>query len=556
MKPHSLQKKIVAYMLLFSCVNLFVGCNRFYRPVEVNSPNLESKNLSLRQLTGEGRYFILRKGKESYSLSDIVYSQPAMTLTASVHQVRSNHNLYTQAQKKTRRIYVKSKQQDAVLEEVHLFIPNTLKINTTGRYVLDLSDIQKIEVIEFDKGKTTSSYVLGTIGFVVGAVLIAAIISAATYEEPEPTSSCPYISTYDGEKYVLQGEIYGGAIFPQLQRDDYLPLKTQSINQIYSLKISNELQEIQHTDFADLLVVEHNSAHKIMIGPDGQLHTILNPQAPLKALLNNQMDVSTSLLTKDNKSCLFNGTSSPNNSEELNLTFKNDLKNTSAKLVLNLKSSSWFDNLYSEFTKGLGSYYPTWIKKQSKEPSANLEKWMDEQHIPLTISVNTPQGWKIVKKLKTIGPLLNRELIIPLSVPADEQTEIKLSCGYLFWEVDYASIDFSDDEPFTTTRLKPFEAINELNVDVLPEILQPDRKFLNQPNSGDATILKYKVKKTPDGKTQTFFLHSSGYYEHVRNYKGTPKTAFLKSFKKPGAFPAFSKRRFSETWKTLASAQQ
>ena len=558
MKPNSLKRKIVAYILLFSCVNLFVGCNRFYRPVVVNIPSLNNKQASLKQLTDEDRYFILRKGDRSYSLNNIVYNQPEMTLTADVDQVSPDHNLYIQAQKKNRYTYVKSKQQDVVLKEVHLFVADTLTIPATGRYILGFSDIQKIEIIKFDEGKTNSSYVLGTIGFVLGAVLVAAIIAVATYEEPEPTttSSCPFISTYDGENYVLQGELYGGAIFPQLQRDDYLPLQTQPINNIYSLKISNELQEIQHTDFADLLVVEHNPNYKISIGPNGQVHSVSNPQAPVKAMLNDQMEVSTALLTKDSRSCLFNGVNNAGNAEELNLTFKNDLRKTNAKLLLNLKSSSWFDNLYGEFTSGFGSYYPFWIKKQSKQPVENLEKWMNDQNIPLTVSVNTSQGWKVVTKLKTIGPLLNRELVIPLNIPADEFTEVKLSSGYLFWEVDFAAMDFSEDMPITIQRLKPYEAINERGADVLPEILHADKKFLNQPNTGDATIIKYKSPKASAGKIQTVFLHGSGYYEHLRNYTGTPKTAFLKSFKKPGALTAFSKRRFSETWNTLASTQK
>lgn len=556
MQAHPLVRKIVAYILLFSCVNFFLGCQRFYRPVKVDAPSVHNKHSSLKQLADQNRYFILRKGNESYSLNNIALDQKQMTLSSNVDDVSADHQLYIRERTKSYN-YSKSKYEDVVLNEVHLFISDTVKIDTSHTYTLPLSIIEKIEVIEYDRDKSSRSRILGTIGLVLGAGLVVLIIAAATAPEPEPepTSSCPYISVYDGKDYKLQGEVFGGAIFPQLQRDDYLPLQMQAVNGVYNIKISNELQEVQHTDFADLLVVEHDPAEKIMIDPDGQIQSISNPRAPDQAMLNESQDVRASVLYQDNQSCLFNDLHSMDNSESLYLTFKNDKKFEKAKLVLNLKSSSWFDNLYGEFMSGFGNYYGTWTKKQLKVPSDNLEKWIQEQDIPLTISVKTSQGWREVKKLNTIGPLLNREVVVSLDVPANEVTDIKLSCGFMFWELDYAAIDYSDNKSFTISRLKPHEAINEKGSDVLPAILNADKQFLHQPKAGDATILKYKSRETATGKIQTVFLHTSGYYEHIRDFKGFPKTAFLKSFKKPGAFPAFSKQQFTRSWNTLVSSQ-
>ncbi|HEX6334497.1 MAG TPA: hypothetical protein VFZ78_09735, partial [Flavisolibacter sp.] len=46
------------------------------------------------------------------------------------------------------------------------------------------------------------------------------------------------------------------------------------------------------------------------------------------------------------------------------------------------------------------------------------------------------------------------------------------------------------------------------------------------------------------GKTFSVVLHTKGYYEHVRDYKGKPQLAFLKGFRNPGAFPAFSLQQY------------
>ena len=180
----------------------------------------------------------------------------------------------------------------------------------------------------------------------------------------------------------------------------------------------------------------------------------------------------------------------------------------------------------------------------------------EKQHIPLTISVKTANGWKEVNKLQTIGPLLNREVVIPLDIQAGEPLQVKISGGYLFWELDYAAIDYSNDASFTLREIKPYEAINEKGISVLSELQFADKKYLEQPNVGDATVISYKECSPAAGMTQTFFFHTSGYYNHPREHTGTPKVGFLKSFEQPGALSAFSKRIFLAPLHSLETAKK
>jgi hypothetical protein len=55
-------------------------------------------------------------------------------------------------------------------------------------------------------------------------------------------------------------------------------------------------------------------------------------------------------------------------------------------------------------------------KGTRKETGTELEKWADDQHIPLTISVKTSNGWKEIQKIKSIGPLLTRDVVIPVDL--------------------------------------------------------------------------------------------------------------------------------------------
>jgi hypothetical protein len=118
--------------------------------------------------------------------------------------------------------------------------------------------------------------------------------------------------------------------------------------------------------------------------------------------------------------------------EDLFVTFKNQGKSRNGKLILSAKSSSWLIHLYKNLQRDLVVTMIKWTREQEKKPGTELEKWADDQHIPLTISVKTSNGWKEIQKIKSIGPLLTRDVVIPVDLTGDETTQFKISGGYLF----------------------------------------------------------------------------------------------------------------------------
>ena len=559
MDLNHLQKKTTAFVLLVACINLFMGCHRYFKPVEMPAPTVETKQSTIKKLSVQNRYFILRKGIHSYALSNIILDQEKMTMTANLSGVPDVHQLYLD-QTKTKHTYSKAKGQFVVLTEVHLFTGDTTAIDSLTSYTFPLADVQKIDVIEFDQQKTNTSYTWGIIGITLGVVLVVLLIAAATYDPyvptPTPTeSSCPYVSTFNGKDYQLQGEIYSGAIYSTLQKEDYLPLQIKPVNGEYRIKISNELEEVQHTDFADLMVVDHDANVQMLIDPVGKLYSISLPQVPVSATLNNKTDMTQEMKYKDNRSCLFNNGTNAKPLEDLYISFKNDSRKKQGKLVLSARTSTWLNYLHNEFSRGFGSYYNKWIEEQEKRPAGEIEKWMAEQNIPLTVSVKTPEGWKEIQQIKPIGPLLNRDIVIPADLPDAETAEFRISGGYMFWELDYAAMDYSANTDFTVTNIKPYEAVNEKGVNVLNELLNADKKYLYQPTVGDSTIIKYRSIAGKEGMAQSIFLHSSGYYKQVRDFKGAPKVRFLKSFEQPGTLSAFSRQKFLEMWNTVATTK-
>jgi hypothetical protein len=281
------------------------------------------------------------------------------------------------------------------------------------------------------------------------------------------------------------------------------PLENGSLQ----LKISNELQEQQYTDMAELWIVTHDKNARVLADEKGNLYNISSTQAPTEAFLNGKKEVSETLLKAgDNMLLYMDDTLSSDAANEVVMKFVKPSDAKNAKILLSLKNSYFLDLLYGELAKGFGNYYGTYIKLQEKKPAAELLKW-------------------------------------------------KLSSGFLFWEIDFAAIDYSEENHFSIQKVTPSKAIDEAGKNILPELIKEDAVYLAQPAIGNTATITYKAAALKDNtKSRTYILHSKGYYEHIRNFTSKPNVAFLNQFKNPGAFPLYGLSLYKQmTRQTLSS---
>jgi len=543
----SVTKKINYFLYGLMTLFLFTQCHNYYKATALKKKTTSNYAGAIDSLKLTNRYFVLRNGNESYYMKNTVLSPDQKNLTCTLEELSPFNKFHLLNGGKGKMQYKKTDQnQLAVLNEVHFYItPDNAA--AFGQYTLPLDKVQKIEVIEKDRKRTTNSYVIGAVGYTLGAVAVVAIIIAAT------KSSCPFVSAYNQNDFSLQGEIYGGAIYPQLARNDYMPLKMSPLpDGTFQVKISNELKERQYTDMADLWIINHAADTKVLSDDKGNLFSISDPQKPTKAIFQNATDVTADLLKEnDNRLLHFDDTTADQNNNSVVLHFNKKGINQKANLVLALKNSYWLDYLYGELAKGFGSYYATYMEQQKKKPATELLKWVSDQQIPLTVSVRKNNGWEKVTAITTIGPLATREIVVPIdcsNITGDE-IEIKLASGFMFWEIDYAAIDYTESNSFNIQKLSPVKATDEVQRNVLGLLQTEDGNYLEQPQIGNVVTLVYKSMPATKG-AQSFILHSKGYYEHIRDFTNKPDFAFLQKFMKPGAFASYG----LEMYKKLRSS--
>lgn len=543
-----------AHLLLtgFGLLLLLMACKNYYMARTVKAGQGMPEEID--SLNNHNRYFVLRSGSQAFYMKQMILSDDRKTLSATLDSLPPEHRLHLTSGRGGNLRYKASNPDDvAVLSEVHFYVP-PMPVTAGETLNLSLDQVQKIEVLEKDKKRTTNSYVLGAIGYTLGALVTAAVIALAT------KSSCPFVSAYNGKEFLLQGEIYGGAIYPQLARHDYLPLDMAPLaDGTLQLKISNELKEKQYTDFSNLLVIRHNPAVNVLADESGHLYSISEPAAPLSATLGNGKDLLPALRKENDQAIAYlDDKTTADGSNHLTMTFTRKEKAGKAKLVLSLKNSYWLDQLYGELAQGFGKYYGTYLKKQSKKPAGQLLQWTREQQIPLTVSLSTKSGWQKVADITTTGPLAHRMMVVPLDLASaeGEKVSVRLSTGFLFWELDYAGLDFSADDAYSVEELAPVKAVDESGNDVLAALRKEDNNFLEQPSIGNVATLVYRPSPKEEAKSYTYILHTKGWYQHIRNFTNKPDISFLKQFTRPNAFPLYGRTRYqqieNETLRSMA----
>jgi hypothetical protein len=532
------KKESTGYIIGLLSLVFVTACHNYYKASQTRLGSASERAAVVDSLKLQNRYFVLRSGDNAYYMKNLSLSADQTTLNATLDALPPEHSLHLANGYKGKMRYRSRSLDVAVLSEVHFYIPEDT-LAKPGNYTLSLDKVQKIEVLEKDKGRTTGSYVIGALGYTLGSLVVVTVIAVAL------KSSCPFVSAYDGDRFILQGEIYGGSIYPQLARDDYMPLQMQPLNDgTLQVKISNELQERQYTDMADLLVITHDKNAKVLSDEKGNLFQVSDLQRPLKAIFSNEKNVLASLQNEnDNRLLYFDDTLAENARNYVDIQFNRPAGATNGKLVLAIKNSYWLDYLYGELAKGLGSYYTRYIKKQNQKPASELIKWTKEQHMPLEVSVKTSSGWQKVTDITTTGPVATREMVIPVDLSGinEPYTEIRLSSGFMFWEIDYTAMDYSPDKDIVVETVSPSIATDETGKNVLATLTKADGIYLEQPVPGNVVTLQYPFKRLDDpGKCHSYILHTRGYYTHIRDFKNPPDISFLKQFKKPDAFNGFS----------------
>jgi hypothetical protein len=434
-----------------------------------------------------------------------------------------------------------------IVNQIDLTV-KSISIEQDSLAIITASDIKNCKIYKNDPAKT-GGMVFATFGILATtATLIMLIVAAAT--------SCPFIYVYDGHDWQFAGEIYGGAVYRPLERDDHLELPNVSDLQDspYKVKIANLLREIQYIDLVDLIMVGHDSTVQVAMDKYGQVQTISRPVPPVSAIDSKGQNCLPAVKTRD--SYLHNFDGEPDTLgfnpylNSLDLEFRSNTAATSAKLIVRAKNSVWGDRVVRKLYDLFGNRYPKYVRNQDERTDQFQLKWMVDQGLMLGVYVKKSGIWEQADYFYMTGPFGFRDMVIPINTEgAWEQgttgsgenytLPVKLVSGYNFWELDYAAIDLTDNAATTQYTVSAGTAKDQDGRDVSAQIAGDDGDYLVQKETGDEAFLEFDLP-SPGTPAYTLFLHSKGFYHQAGHAKGQPDIVFLNTFREPGRLSLWS----------------
>ena len=506
MKKYYEYQKVVSILLAFIFIISTSGC---YSLKSMTRNDIQYENRSI---------YFLHGHDSNYKLTNAIISNGI--LSGSIDYVISNAN--------------KAK-------TIHIYAAPDSSIKKIGdRVQVPFASIVKVEVYKINGVKT----VIGVVGTVAAAYIVVLLIVLLT-----KGASCPFIYSNDGDNYNFAGEIYSGATALPLERDDYLPISNlKPVDNKYKLRITNEVEEIQKTNLTELVVIDHKPDTKILMDKNGTAYPLSDLKMPARAMDEYGSSILNELSHRDSLRYISTIKKDANIKDTISLTFDKPSDVTSSKLVIKGKNTMWLDYMYGRFSDLFGKRFEKWKEKSDKKPREELLKWSFDQGIPLAVYLQTDTGLKFMDYFNLPGPMADKEdiLQIDLSGVHTDKVNLKLVSGVMFWDIDYVGMDFTSTDLINETIIPLYSAVDENGKDVSSLLANDDEKYLIQPLPVNKTDLSFIAPESVPGMERSLFLHSKGHYEILRETKGKPDIAYLKTFLEPGAFIKFTKDHFLE----------
>ncbi len=555
---NSIQRNIILFLALFVAITSFSSCFQHY--YKTNTAN-QTDTATLQHLVNEKKYFILHSATNKMALNNVHITNE--NLEADVTYIPAVHQPYLNPKNETgNKFHVNHKK--IVDFEVHLYTADTLTANP--HINMPVKNFYRVDVYDLDKEATNSSKVLSITGITLGAAAIVVTVVSAinavnnmTFDIAGPpggagsatpssggAGTCsPQVYCRNGSTNELKGILFSGAIFAPLQRTDYVPLHLIKNTDTLHLQIKSGANEELYVKQAKLLQVTHPKNTKVLLDGSGKVIAYKKPILPEHAYTGFNEEMKKEIAYADEKYYSFTNTTSNRNNSDIILDFKKPAGVDTGKLILRARNSAWALYVFKKYKSLYGEYYPSLLALKDKGNHEKLMQCEIDQSLPLLVSVKDGNEWKSVGYFHTPGNVVARDMIMEIDLKRFKNTDhiqVKLETAYMFWELDYAAMDFSKNSSCTVNYINP--VVTSKSGDLLPQLNEQTNITLTDK---DDLTMDYISKPVAEANlTNSFFLQGSGYYHDNTIFEGKAQTETLLMFSKKGGFDKYSRQTFEQ----------
>jgi Flp pilus assembly protein TadD len=396
-------------------------------------------------------------------------------------------------------------------------------------------------------------------------------------------SSCPYLYTWNGEKFEFITDFLGGgemgnwqeaSVYHYPDSDEFVRITSEQLkpkNGKHEIRVTNELEEVLFLDHLKLVAIEHDEDSEVYpneglaIPTAGKriLYTTKNARPPKSAIDTN-------------------GNSVLSNIEKIDRRFYDRFKSQNIRgyaethnLTLNLDDKKGFDGRTLLLLTGWTDYAFSSDNLAASQSGKSL-------FMPKLQVKNKRGEWETV--IKSIGISVGRPQTIVVDLTGkflSDSREVRIVTNFkTYW--DKIAVDTSEQNAVKTIELKPARTdlqergfseeikFGEMITANYEKVVDDGRwkyfsgnftrtgdvkRLLNEVDdifviskTGDELILSFHaLPELPKNKKYTFLLYADGYSKEMDINSGSPDAVFPLPFKKMTKYPYNENERFPMT---------
>ncbi|MEA3357149.1 MAG: hypothetical protein U9Q67_01835, partial [Patescibacteria group bacterium] len=338
------------------------------------------------------------------------------------------------------------------------------------------------------------------------------------------TLSCPWIWSWNGEKFIWDDEANPNFIMREFKGDDYSRLPNlKLVNGEYKIKITEYLPETSYFDKVELVNIKHPEHTEIYTGHDNKLYTIQKKTAPVSAfdgagndLLGeiikddevywNYFEISGNPWVDDDGDGLADSTEECSKYNYLYLEFPKPKEAQRVNIISKQKvTSAWsWQQVY-----GFLVDHPD-IREKSLGGVIELLN-----HSPFYYTIWNGIDWTGETAIMEFPGNKASTVVYPADISEIKTETLKVRimtdpyAGKML--LDYIAVDYSEPSDFTVERIKPLNNEKLLEIDDDCVVLDHDEIEIVFKDNNEGQDM-------PDGYKITHFLDVNGYHEDYPLY--------------------------------------
>jgi hypothetical protein len=378
--------------------------------------------------------------------------------------------------------------------------------------------LDSINIIEYKKKGYGKSILLNYSAFMVVGMYVVAIgvpNDAKMNYETYP-GSCPFIYSWNGEKYVLDGEAYGIGIGKALELNTVTMLPSlKSKDSLLHVKITNERPETHYTNRIKLYAMETEENVTPVMDAENTPWPVVNPVSPVKAIDHSGNSILQSIQSADNdfwESDLKNTNPLTGFEDVLELTFARSQISDTASLIIRAINTKLINSAYDQMYGYLGDSALRFSNALETD-EIYIQKLKDWIHFgAIRVSVWSEDGWRdagiVYPEANEVA--FSKLVRLDLSNTQGEEIKVRLKSMTDVWKIDAVEMDYTPAQRLVWKELDLLTVNNLNNKNIRAEIENDDEKYAITLPSQEIDLTYKNIPKNSESKLY-YALSVKGY---------------------------------------------